>query len=61
MDEQHLRELIANVRSGRMSRRRFVEMMVGAGLTAPLAGQMLLHAGVANAQQGWVYKRFVTK
>jgi peptide/nickel transport system substrate-binding protein len=31
-------------------------MMVGAGLTVPLAGQMLLHAGVANAQQGWTYK-----
>jgi peptide/nickel transport system substrate-binding protein len=56
MDEQHLRDLIANVKSGRMSRRRFIEMMVGAGLTVPIAGQMLLHAGVANAQQRWTYK-----
>ena len=56
MDERKLRGLIGQVKSGRMSRRRFVQMMVGAGLTVPMAGQMLLHSGVANAQQGWSYK-----
>jgi peptide/nickel transport system substrate-binding protein len=30
--------------------------MVGAGLSVPMAGQMLTHSGVANAQQGWSYK-----
>jgi peptide/nickel transport system substrate-binding protein len=56
MNEHDLRTLIGNVKSGRMSRRRFVEIVVGAGLTVPLAGQMLTHSGVASAQQGWVYK-----
>src|SRR6187551_1687134 len=56
MDERKIRGLIDNVKSGRLSRRRFVQMMVGAGLTIPMAGQMLLHSGVANAQQGWNYK-----
>jgi peptide/nickel transport system substrate-binding protein len=56
MNEHDLRKLIDKVKSGRMSRRRFIEMMVGAGLTAPMAGQILMHSGVANAQQGWSYK-----
>jgi peptide/nickel transport system substrate-binding protein len=56
MDERKIRGLIGQVKSGRMSRRRFIETMLGAGLTLPIAGQMLLHAGVANAQQGWSYK-----
>ena len=33
-----------------MSRRHFVQTMIGLGLTAPLAGQMLASAGVAQAQ-----------
>lgn len=56
MNESDLGKLIDQVKSGRMSRRRFIEMMVGAGLTMPMAGQMLMHSGVANAQQGWSYK-----
>src|SRR5688572_19797034 len=50
MDERDLRTLIDDVKSGRLSRRRFVQTMVGLGLTAPLAAQMLTHAGVAQAQ-----------
>jgi peptide/nickel transport system substrate-binding protein len=50
MKEYELRGLVEQVRSGRMSRRRFIETMVGLGLTAPMAGQMLMHAGVAQAQ-----------
>ena len=56
MNEHDLRKLIDKVKCGRMPRRRFIEMMVGAGLTVPMAGHMLMHAGVANAQQGWSYK-----
>ncbi|HET7342523.1 MAG TPA: peptide ABC transporter substrate-binding protein [Methylomirabilota bacterium] len=50
MDERELRSLIDDVKGGRLSRRRFVQMMIGLGLTAPLANQMLLSAGVAHAQ-----------
>jgi len=50
MDEHALRELIAEVEAGRLTRRRFVETMVGLGLTAPLAASMLGAAGVARAQ-----------
>ena len=39
-----------------MSRRRFIDMMLVVGLTVPIAGQMLMHAGVANAQQSWTYR-----
>ena len=50
MNEHGIRELLADVRTGRMSRRAFVRAMVAFGLTAPLAGQMLAGAGVAQAQ-----------
>src|ERR1700687_1233542 len=50
MDEQGLRRLIEDVRAKRLSRRRFVQMLVGLGLTAPMAAQMLTSAGVAQAQ-----------
>jgi len=50
MDECRLRGLIEEVRAGALSRRRFVQAMVGLGLTAPLAAQMLAAAGVAQAQ-----------
>src|SRR5437016_1334041 len=50
MDEQTLRELIEDVRAGRWSRRGFVQAMVALGLTAPMAAQMLAHAGVVQAQ-----------
>src|SRR5262245_65345292 len=56
MDEQGLRDLITQVKAGRLSRRGFVQMMVGLGLTAPMAAQMLAAAGVAQAQSKLVYK-----
>ena len=56
MDEQELRGLIAQVKAGRMSRRAFVRTMVGLGLTAPLATQMLNYAGVARAATKSSYK-----
>jgi peptide/nickel transport system substrate-binding protein len=56
MDERELRTMIDEVRRGRMSRRHFVQTMIGLGLTAPLAGQMLASAGVAHAQSKLAYK-----
>src|SRR5215472_14845747 len=56
MDECGLRKLITHVKAGRLSRRGFVQMMVGLGLTAPMARQMLASAGVAQAQSKLVYK-----
>jgi peptide/nickel transport system substrate-binding protein len=50
MDEHSLKELISHVKAGRLSRRAFVATMIGLGLTAPLASQMLAAAGVAHAQ-----------
>src|SRR2546421_303304 len=50
MDEKDLRRLIDDVKTGRLSRRTFVQTMIGLGLTAPLASQMLASAGVAHAQ-----------
>ncbi len=49
MNEQDLRGLITDVKNGRLSRRRFVRHLVALGLTAPLAGMMLSHNGVAMA------------
>jgi peptide/nickel transport system substrate-binding protein len=53
MEERELRALVNQVKAGTLSRRRFVQMMVGLGLTAPLAAQMLSSAGVAQAQTKW--------
>ncbi len=51
MNEQDLRSLITEVKDGRLSRRRFVRHLVALGLTAPLAGMMLSHNGVAIASE----------
>src|ERR1700676_194496 len=56
MDEQNLRDAIENVRRGRLSRRAFTLRMLGLGLTAPLAAQMLASSGVAVAAEAPVYK-----
>ncbi|HWM79680.1 MAG TPA: peptide ABC transporter substrate-binding protein, partial [Methylomirabilota bacterium] len=48
MDERALRDLIGEVRRGRLSRRQFVQAMVGLGLSAPIVGHLL--AGVGRAQ-----------
>ncbi len=50
MDEKGLRNLIDDVKAGRLTRRAFVQTMIGLGLTAPMATQMLTSAGVAQAQ-----------
>jgi len=56
MNEEELRDLVAAVRAGRVSRRAFVRQMVGLGLTAPFANQLLAHAGLAQAPTPAVYK-----
>jgi len=56
MNEKELRGLIEDVKVGKLSRRTFVNRMVGLGLTAPLASQMLTYAGVAQAQTKSTYK-----
>src|ERR1700739_3984300 len=56
MDEPALRGLIAEVKSGKLSRRAFVEKMVALGLTAPMASQMLSYCGLAAAQTKFHYK-----
>ena len=50
MDDYAIRQLIADVKGGRLTRRAFVHTMVALGLTAPLATQLLRGAGVAHAQ-----------
>ena len=59
MDEHALRGLIADVKTGKLSRRAFVQRMLALGLTAPLASQMLSYSGVAQAAEEkfkWDYK-----
>ena len=55
MNERELKTLLDEVKSGRLSRRRFVQTMVGLGLTAPMAAQMLASAGVAGAETKWTF------
>ncbi len=56
MNEHDIRDLIEGVKAGAVSRRDFVAKIVAAGLTAPIAGQILMHSGVAMAQSKSVYK-----
>jgi peptide/nickel transport system substrate-binding protein len=56
MNEQQLRGVIEDVRTGKLSRRAFTWKMIALGLTAPLAAQMLASSGVAEAAEKFVYK-----
>jgi len=56
MNERELRSLVADVKAGRLSRRKFVQSMVALGLTAPMAAMMLSEAGVAKAETAVPYK-----
>ena len=46
MNEHDIRGLLGDVKAGRLSRRAFVGTMIGLGLSAPLAGELLASAGV---------------
>jgi peptide/nickel transport system substrate-binding protein len=56
MDEQVLRRLIAKVKTGKVSRRGFLNKMAVLGLTPPMASQLLAYSGVAMAQTAFEYK-----
>ena len=56
MREHELIEMIANVQSGRLARRDFVERMLGLGIGVPLASVLLASAGLAGAQTAVGYK-----
>ncbi len=56
MTERELRNLIESVRDGQVTRRDFVRRMVALGLTVPMAGHLLMHAGIAAAQTAPAYK-----
>jgi peptide/nickel transport system substrate-binding protein len=56
MNEQRIRRLVEGVREGRLPRRAFIERMAAAGLSAPMAGFLLMQAGVAAAQTDKPYK-----
>ena len=49
-NEAQLRAWLQAVQQGRLPRRAFVQRLAGYGIAAPLAGLMLLDAGVAPAQ-----------
>ena len=54
MEEKELRRLIGGVKEGSLSRRAFVQRVVAAGLTVPIAGQLLAWEGVAWAKSAQV-------
>src|SRR5512140_759319 len=56
MNERDLRNQIADVKAGRLSRREFVQRMIAVGLTAPMAGAMLSYSGAAVAADAIPYK-----
>jgi peptide/nickel transport system substrate-binding protein len=56
LSETELRRLIDQVRQRQLPRRAFVQRLAALGLSAPMAGMLLLHAGVAPAQTPSSYK-----
>src|SRR5260370_42262711 len=48
MLDTELRTMIEGVKDGRMDRRAFIQRMIGLGLTAPMATQLLAIGGVAK-------------
>ena len=56
MDEKAVRGWIEQVRENAISRKDFIRNMVGYGLTVPMAAQMLLTSGLAQAQTASAYK-----
>lgn len=56
MQEQQIRDLIEQVRAGRLPRRGFIQRMVAVGLTAPMASMLLMHSGLAQTPKPIPYK-----
>lgn len=56
MDEHKLRELVAGVKDGAVSRRAFIQRLAAVGIAAPIASQILAWNDVAMAQASLQYK-----
>ena len=56
MKARKIRAMVEQVREGTLPRRKFIERMVGVGLTAPMASMMLMHYGVAQTAPALTYK-----
>jgi peptide/nickel transport system substrate-binding protein len=56
MHELELREMIEDVRAGKLPRRRFIQQLVALGVTAPMASMLLMHEGIAQTQASIPYK-----
>src|SRR5260370_25188871 len=56
MPHTELKRMIDEVKDGRMDRRAFIQRMIGLGLTAPMATQLLAIGGVAMAESPSSYK-----
>ena len=56
MDDNGLRGLIEQVRVKDISRKDFIRKMLGYGLTVPMASQLLMSSGIAQAQTASTYK-----
>jgi peptide/nickel transport system substrate-binding protein len=56
MDASAIHRHLGQVKAGRMSRRAFVRLAIGAGLTLPMAGMLMLHAGIASSAERQAYK-----
>jgi peptide/nickel transport system substrate-binding protein len=56
MNEADLKDMIAQVKHGQLPRRAFMQRLAAIGLTAPMATQLLMLGGVANAAPAPAYK-----
>jgi peptide/nickel transport system substrate-binding protein len=56
MHTHHIRRLLDQARTGALSRRQCVQRLLGLGLGLPVAGSLLMHAGVARSQPAFQYK-----
>ncbi len=56
MNEKSLRTLIEQASQGAISRREAVRRLTGYGLSLPMAGFLLMEAGVADAATPFIYK-----
>ena len=56
MRSQEIRGLIADVKTGALSRRSFMRKMAAVGIVAPIASQILAWNGVAMADSSFAYK-----
>ncbi|UVO38413.1 peptide ABC transporter substrate-binding protein [Bradyrhizobium arachidis] len=56
MNENEIRKAVAEVKQGTLSRRSFIRTMAAVGITAPIAGQILLWNDVAMADATLQYK-----